>query len=344
MWSHRKPRWEHWLLNTADEPIRKLDGVKGGSIQLQGLTRLGGHGTLELQHVEEIDWMRHRVQSVYDPGTGDPAWPVGTMMLSSPDEQRTQFGVSYSVGLLPKTQVVDEDAFDQTFSVAAGANIINTAVGVLESTGETRIAVTPSSAVLANPQAWDAGVPKLTIINELLEAAGYWSLWVDGGGQFRVEPYVDPADREPAYEFVQGSDSIHFPEWSRDQDLSSVPNRFVCVGQGDDETPPLVGVAENTDPDSPFSFQARGRWVTRTEEGVEAASQAVIDQLARRRLLDAMSPVEHVRARHALIPLNPNDAILFTDSGFSERLTVQNMTVPFTWDAVVDAEWRRTGA
>lgn len=339
---HRKPRWEHWLLNELDEPISRLDGVVGGSVTLQGLTRLGGHGTLDLDdRGHEIDWMRHRVQSVYS--TGSESWPVSTMMLSSPTENYSSVGLSYSVGLLPKTQVIDEDAYDHSFSVAAGANIINTAVSVLESTGETRIAVTPSSAVLSNPQAWDAGESKLTIINELLEAAGYWSLWCDGSGQFRVEPYVNPADREPAYEFVQGEHAVHMADWVREQDLSSVPNRFVAVGQGDDETPPLVGVAENHDPNSPFSFQARGRWITRTETGVEAVSQRVIDDLAQRRLLGLMSPVEHVQVTHAVLPLNPNDAVLFTDSGYSQKLTVQNMSIPFTFDADVSAEWRRTG-
>lgn len=342
MRSHRMPRWEHWLLNSLDEPVARLDGVTGGSVTLQGLTRLGGHGDLDLdERGQGIDWLKYRVQSIYS--TGTESWPVSTMMLSSPTEHYAGGRVSYKVGLLSKVAIVDEDAFDTGYSLPAGANIIDAVTTVLESTGETRIAVTRSDATLSNPQAWEAGESKLTIVNDLLTAAGYWTLWADGSGQYRVEPYLDPADRSVSWEFVQGEASIHMPDWEREQDLSSVPNRFICVGQGDDEAPPLVGVAENMDPDSPFSFQARGRWITRREDGVEATDQAVITQIAQRRLLEQMSPVEHVKARHAVVPLHPNEAILFSDSGFTRRLTVLNMSIPFTDDADVSAEWRRIG-
>lgn len=343
----RKPRWTHYLLNESDEPLGTLDGVTGGSITVQGLTRLGGHGTLELDdRGQGIDWMKHRVQSVYDPGVqGVDPWPVATMRLSSPGEKHDGFVTGYSVGLLPKTVVIDEDAFPSMFSLKKGANIVDAVVSVIRSTGEERIAVTPSDATLSNPQSWDAGVSKLTIVNELLEAAGYWSLWADGGGQFRVEPYTEPGERPLAYSFVEGDASIHSPEWERDQDMSSVPNRFIVRGQGDDEKPPLFGVAENTSEDSPYSYQARGgKWITRTEEGVEGATQAVFTQLAQRRLRDAMSPVEHVKAKHELVPIDPNDAIWFESDGYAGRLTVQNMTIGFALDAWVDAEWRRTDA
>ena len=342
----RKPRWAHYLLNEADEPLGTLDGVTGGSITVQGLTRLGGHGTLEIDdRGQAIDWMKHRVQSVYDPGVrGVDPWPVATMLLASPGEQHTEFVTGYSVGLLPKTAVVDEDAFPTMFSLAKGAKIVDAVVSVIRSTGEERIAVTPSDATLSNPQSWDAGISKLTIVNELLEAAGYWSLWADGSGQFRVEPYTEPGERPLVYSFVEGEASIHSPEWQRDRDMSSVPNRYVVVGQGDDEKPPLVGLDWIKDPDSPYSFESRGRWITRTEDGVEGADQAVFDQLAQRRLRDALSPVEHVKAKHELVPLSPNDAIWFESDGYAGRLTVQNMTIGFALDSWVDAEWRRTDA
>lgn len=343
---NRSPRWTVWLLNRADEPVMALDGVTGGSVSLQGLTRLGGHGSLELDdRGQAIDWMAHRVQAVYDPGvSGVDPWPVATMLLSSPEERFTGTTRSYSVGLLPKTAVVDEDAFTSMFSLAKGANIVDAVVSVIRSTGEERIAVTPSAATLSNPQSWDAGVSKLTIVNELLEAAGYWSLWCDGSGQFRVEPYTDPGERALAYSFVEGAESIHSAEWVRDRDLASVPNRYVVVGQGSDDLPPLVGVAENMDAESPYSFQARGRWITRTEEGVEGADQSVFTQLAQRRLLAAMSPVEHVKVRHELVPVEPNDAVWFESGGYAGRLTVQNMTVGFGLDSWVESEWRRTDA
>lgn len=341
----RRPRWSFQLLDRSDWELGELDGAltSSGSIELVALSRLGGSGKLTLADVgQTIDWMSHRVQAVYDPGIpGADPWPVATMLLSSPTEKHTATGRVFEVGLLPKTVVIDEDRVEAAFSLAAGTPIIETVVQLIQSTGETRIAVTPSAATLSNPQLWPAGTSKLTIVNDLLQAAGYWSLWCDGAGMFRIEPYRAPADRAVAFEFAAGDASIYRPDWSREQNLSAVPNRFIVVGQGSDEEPPLVGLAENDDPDSPFSFQARGRWIPAIEEGVEGDSQQVFDQLAQRRLLDAMSPVAKLAVTHAIVPLAPNQVVRFRPASGAPRLaTVQRMSMQFGFDAHCSAEWR----
>lgn len=332
------PRWRYMLLDSEDRPLGLLDGVKGGSVSVAALSRLGGSGSLSLDHRTDIDWMRERVQITYENGT--QSWPVATLLFTSPSMTQHSNRREYSVDLATKMSVLDEDAYDHSLSIPAGTPIIPRVEAMIREAGETRLAVTPSDAELRNPMVWEAGESKLTIINELLEAAGYWSLWVDGAGQFRVEPYVNPADRPVAHEFIQGPESLHEIGWSREQDLSGVPNKFVVVGEGDDEEPPLVGVAVNENPDSPFSFQARGRWITRTEEGVEAESQAVVDQLAQRRLFDAMDPVARISVKHAVLPLDPNQLVRFRDSGHDVLATIQNMKYDLRFDASVSAEWR----
>lgn len=338
----RAPRWSYLLLDREDRPLGTLDGVLGGSVEVAALSRLGGSGSLTVdERGQTIDWMSHRVQCIYDPGIRDvAAWPVATMMFTSPQMRQTDTTRTYAVTLLSKMAVIDEDTVETSLSLAAGTAIIPAVVNLIESTGETRTAVTASAATLSNPLVWEAGESKLSIINDLLAAAGYWSLWCDGSGQFRVEPYVDPDARPTAYEFIDGETAIHTPEWGREQNLSSVPNKFVVVGQGSDETPPLIGVATNEDPDSPYSYQSRGRWITSVDEGVEGDSQAVFDQLARRRLWDAMSPVAKLTAEHAVIPLEPNQAISFTDHGETVRATIQRLSYEFTFDADCKAEWR----
>ncbi|MGU3424036.1 hypothetical protein ACLBWV_03800 [Microbacterium paraoxydans] len=331
--------WSFELLDSEDRPLGTLDGVTGGSGEIVAQSALGGSGSLDIDHRQDIDWMRHRVRALFT--AGDSSWPMGTYLLSSPTENHTEVGVSYSVGLLTKMNVPNEDTVEGRYTLPAGTAIIPTVVALIESTGEKRIAATASAAALTSGLTWEAGASKLTIINDLLQAAGYWSLWCDGSGLFRVEPYVDPASRPVAFEFEHGEKSLHFPDWNREQDHTSVPNRFVAVGQGDEEAPPLVGVATNENPDSPYSFQQRGRWITATEEGVEAASQAVIDQYAARKLIDAMTPVSRLAVTHAMLALDPNDLVAFTPEDGRRRLaTVQRMSFSFTFDTDVQAEWR----
>lgn len=332
-------RWSFQLLDSEDRPLGALDGVTGGSAEVVAQSTLGGSGSLALDHRQDIDWMSHRVQAVFHDGV--VSWPVGTFLLSSPTENHTAFGVTYDVGLLTKMNVIHEDTVEDRFSVAKDAAVIPAVVALIESTGETRVAVTDSDSTLTASLTWDAGTSKLTVINDLLQAAGYWSLWCDGSGLFRVEPYTNPADRPVAYTFEHGEASIHFPDWSRAQDHTSVPNRFIAVGQGDEDEPPLVGVATNEDPESPYSYQSRGRWITATEEGVEGDTQGVFDQYSARKLREAMAPVARLEVAHAMVNLPPNALVAFVpEDGVRRLATVQRMKVDFRFDTDIAAEWR----
>lgn len=331
--------WAFELLDSEDRPLGPLDGVTGGSAELVAQSVLGGSGALELDHRRDIDWMTHRVQAIYSDGT--VSWPVGTFLLSSPTESHTAFGVAYSVGLLTKMNVISEDTVEDRYSLAIGSPIVSTVVALIESTGEARISATESDVVLSSALTWEAGTSKLTVINDLLQAAGYWSLWCDGSGLFRVEPYVDPASRPVSFEFTHGEASVHFPDWGREQDNTSVPNKFVAVGQGDENVAPLVGVALNENPDSPYSYQSRGRWITAKDEGVEAETQAVIDQYAARKLRDAMNPASRLTVAHAMLPLDTNDLVAFIpEDGVRRLATVQRMSCSFAFDTDIQAEWR----
>lgn len=332
-------RWAFELLDAEDRPLHALDGVTGGSAEIVAQNPLGGSGTLELNHRHDIDWMSHRVQAIYSDGVD--AWPAGTYLLSSPAENHTDFGVTFTVGLLTKMNVIQEDTVEDRFSVPAGTSIIPTVVALIHSTGETRIAVTATGAVLTSALTWEAGESKLRIINDLLQAAGFWALWCDGSGLFRVEPYVSPELRPVSFEFEHGARSLYFPDWGKEQDHTSVPNKFVAVGQGDEETLPLVGVATNEDPTSPYSYQARGRWITATEDGVEGETQAIFDAYAARKLRELMAPVARLTVSHAMLNLDPNALVGFTpEDGVRRLATVQRMGMSFDFDTDIKAEWR----
>lgn len=333
-------RWEHTLLDDTDTPLRVLQHVTGGDCEIVAQSPLGGSGVLTLDDGDNIDWMRHRVQSVYI--NGAERWAVGTFLFASPREQHTATGINYEVVLLTKMNIIDEDSIEARLSLPENEPIIPAVVALIESTGETRIAVTGSTATLRTALTFEPGTSKLAIINELLEAAGYWSLWCDGTGMFRVEPYVDPEKRAPVIEFEHGETSIHAAEWEHEQDHTKVPNRFITVGRGDEETPALVGIATNENPDSPYSYQARGRWITAQETGVEGADQTVFDELAARRLRDAMHPVSRLTVTHGMVQLNPNDVVGFTPEDGQRRLaTVQRMRIRYQFDTDIEAEWRQ---
>lgn len=342
-------RWSFNLLDSEDRPLRTLDGASGGRWSIDAGTLLGGTASIVLNVKNGrdvgIDWMSNRIRATFHDGTA--SFDVGTYLFTAPTQVNTGEGVTgYQVDLLPKMNIPSEDKLDARLVLAAGVNVVDTVVNLINSTGETRVAATPSASLLQSDLTWDAATPKLTVINDLLQSIGYWSLWCDGSGLFRVEPYVRPTDRPVAYAFEHGEGSLHFPDWQYNQDVTSVPNKFIAVSSRTGDDPPLRGVAKNEDPTSPYSFQNRGkngqgRWITDSETGIEAESQEVIDQIAQRRLADRMAPVSKFKVRHAMLPLNRNDLVSFTPADGVRRLaTVQSMQGTFDPFTDVDAEWR----
>jgi len=87
----------------------------------------------------------------------------------------------------------------------------------------------------------------------------------------------------------------------------------------------------NEDPKSRFSYEARGRWVTHVETGVEATGQQVLDDLANRRLIDRSTPAASIEFQHLPVPLQPNDLVEFSSQGVVARAVVQK------WGMSLDA-------
>lgn len=322
--THRQADYTVTLLDSKDRVIRRLDGVTGGNITLSNSTRLRASGSLSLTEAcGPIDWMTQRVRVDY--ATSGQTWGLGVFLLSAPTRSYGEAGSTWDVDLSSPLALPDADCVDRTYVVKAGSNLIDVAAGLLRDTGLERLSITPSTATASSDIVYDPGKSKLTIANELLSAAGYWSAHPDGEGQVHLDPYVRPAARGVAYDFREGARAIHLPEWERELDAASVPNKVVLVSEGSQDKAALVGVATNEDPASAYSFQARGRWIVETQTGVEAANQESIDSQARRRLIDVSTPSASITIQHMPVPLQPNQVAGFSSQGHTTQGVVKEI-------------------
>lgn len=335
---HRQESWRFELLTLTGAPAGELDGVETATLEFNVNATIRGGGSLtwaaETRHCKEPDWAAHFIQPWFKV-TGEDGraqeWPMGVFIPAAPGAQYHDTGKTVEVELYDKLFILDNDRVERVHTVPAGANVVAAVRALIASAGpHHRHSIEDSTVTARSAMVWEPGTSKLRIINDLLESINYFSLWCDGYGTYRADHYTPPGSRPVAYEFADDEYSIYAPTFTREQDLFSVPNRVIQVGRGDEDKPGLIGVAENTDPSSPFSYQARGRWIAHVDEDVEAATQQVIDGIAQRRLAELSGAAANIEISHAHVPLELNDRVTFTRAARRISTTAVVQTMSYT--------------
>lgn len=347
------------LLDQDENLLGYLQNVlPGGEVSFDSYSSIKGSGRISVTDLgdDEIDWLNVRIRpTVLISRVGGASTvievPVGVYLCSAPTEKWTATGRAWDIELHDKLSILDQDIATgvvngvAAYTAAAGANIITLVKTLIGETGEAYPAILPDTSTLPNSLVWEVGTTRLKIINDLLDAGNYFSLWCDGQGQYQATPYVDPSNRPVLYEsihpFSSGPDSLMDPAWQRDRDIYSVPNRYVCIGQGSGTDEALVSEATNTNPLSPYSYARRGRWITTVETGVEAATQAALDAIAARRLAAATSVTTSITVQHAFLPdMLINTVVRFTNPSALLNIicTVRTTTIPFSPTALCSSK------
>lgn len=329
------------LLTSTDATLGNLEGVSGGHLEWNANANLPAGGSLQLEETDqEVNYSQDRIRLWWK--VDDQEWPLGVYVMAAPARKYTASGISRDITLIDKLTVVADDVLTTTLQLPTGANVVNAVVDQIMAAGETRIAATASSTTLSNPMAWEPGTSRLRVINDLLTVANYWALWTDRNGQFRVEPYIAPADRPVVFSFEEGAAAVHSPEWEFTLDLWEATNKVVMVSQANDAGVTMTATATDDNPDSPTSTVSMGRVLNPiVEENVEAATQADLQVQANRKLLDNSNVVGKLAVSHAALPIWYNEAVFFVSQGTSAKVTVTKMSLNLEPGAQISAEWRQ---
>lgn len=322
-----------------------LDGVVGGSVTWKRDALIKGGGTMRLTDLgQDIDWLndRFRISMTVNGVT----WPLGVWIPTAPTALWDGPSRVWDVELHDLLVVLDEDKVLQTTLANTGEDVLDYVVALIQSAGETFISATDIGATVTAPLTWMVGTSKLRIINDLLNASGYFPLRVNRDGAFLMEPYVQPAQRPYAYEFLDGPNSIYASAFSHTLDNFSVPNRVIATTNGDSENEGFVASAENDDPDSDYSYSNRGRWIALFYENVEAVTETALATWCRRKLADWSSPGASEKFSFMPVPIDIYDAARFRNqyAGLDMRVTIESVTIPLDGLALATADVRGVSA
>lgn len=322
--SSRSVRWRFELLDRRGR-TSTLDGVVACSIEQNIYATVRGGGSLTYLG-PAVDWLRHRIRvhAVVEAQGRSVEWPLGTFYAKAPATTITG----------SETDPVELELYDAMYHLSVRtttANPYHFAAG----SGAQRLrdfftrygvpaVVENSDNTLRNAMSWAPGTPYLRVVNDALEALGYFSCFADGMGVIRCNPYQAPATRGVERVFAEGPDSILAPEVRRDHDDFSVPNQVVLVGeQGEEGTRPLSVTV--TDTTSPYSYESTGVRIGHVEENVAAANVQVLEQIAWRRLNEVQRVQTTYEIASLLVPLQPNAVVRLHRKDIDVRAVVEKI-------------------
>jgi hypothetical protein len=217
------------------------------------------------------------------PDGGLAKWRKGMFIMEAGQRGTRQGGGVYrSINGQDQTVILNRDLATTVgfYQVAAGTILTAQVKLILADAGITRISIPDSAATLPTTRLWEQGTTMLKLVNELLSAAGYGSIFFDDAGVATANPYVVPADRAIAHTYRDDSASVIYPAMGDSLDVFDVPNRWVSVVSQSDRAP-ITSTFNNVSPSSPTSQVSRGYIVTKVITDSTAANQAALDTQVR---------------------------------------------------------------
>ena len=300
------------LLDSSNRLKAHLTNVLSGSVAYNALADIKRTGRFTVRDDGSINYLSDRIKPyarLKMPDGGWAEWALGVLILSTPPRKADAAGVvTREVEAYDQLQVLLDDKAADRYTVAAGTNYIVAVKAVLDSAGITAQNLTPTASTLPTARDWPPGTPKLRIINDLLGAVNYRSLWFDEQGVAVAQPYVSPADRAAEYTYQDDAQSVILPEVQEGLDLFEVPNKWVLVVSEADRLA-LSSTYTNSNPASPTSTVSRGRTIVDYRQ-VEAADQAALDAMAARLAFEASQVYEQVEFETGIMPMHSDSDVL----------------------------------
>lgn len=345
----RSERFSYRAYGLDFKPLGELTGVKGCDLDGSIWTAIRLSGSLEWVGQEPPAWGQILIQPWYHVEDVDE-WPLGMFYAAAPaTEHDSAPPKSVRVQLYDVTYpLLNWRKLPAPFSLPPGTVVTAAITAQLQAAGITRFSVTPSSATLTAPMAWDPGDSRGKVINDLAASISYWAAHADAWGTVHVDPYTPPLERSPAYHFARGENGIHVPKWAETCDDFNVPNRLSGIQKVADGQIPAVytAVLDELDPQSPYTVATRTFAVDgETLREVDAATPATLKAVVDRALLDAASKVRNLSVTHLWLPtVGLGDAVTFAPDGRVRRASVSKQSVSLQQSPfLVRSEWREVG-
>lgn len=333
---HRRESLRAELLDRNGKKIRDFEEVHGFRTTAAWLDDIRTGGTMTVQDNHDVDWLRSRVKLWYS--FNGHEFPQGVYLPATPTGARTSGERYREVELYDRTLVLHRDHHPERVNVEQGESIMLAVIEEILGAGEVIPSLPNETPTARLAMTWDPGTTRLRIVHDLLKSAGYRNLSVTPDGSYEIVKAIPDSQATPVWSFRDDQYSgLYLDGFEDEQDLFSVPNRWIGWTRSDGDEPGLYTVVENHDPASPHSIENLGMVVSRVTEDVEASSQAVLDAIILGNLTEATNATRTIEIEHPWLPIRLEDVVDFhnTEHGIHVRAKVTHIDTNFNLPGVL---------
>lgn len=310
--------------------------VEDASISIDFTRNIIGTAKFKIDDSVDLDYLSDRIK-VYYVLSGYEI-PLGVYMLLSPAQHFKICYVDRDVQGFDQLKALDDDILETSLTYDSGEVIVDKIKTVLESVGSwVKYNIEPSSETLQMPISFPMDKSKLFIINSLLSMINYYPLWVSGNGIFRAMRWSDA--QNVTWEFKEDNVNLYEPDVLRNVEYSGGYNKVIVIAnQFVAGTEPLYKewTMEDEGIEShPFSHTNTGRYVPKIFE-LEAASQDIVDLMARREIRKMLEKSETLDYPHAFITSRENDGLPYQGDHYLFKNTELNIYATYK---IIKQDW-----
>lgn len=289
-----------------------------------------------------FDPVRDYVKVYADVETGDDvqSYPLGLYRLAKPSGSIGRAVRTWNCQGYSLEDLLARDESDGPYSVPRGTDALQRAQDLIVSKARVpsdRVLFPAVSATLRHAFQTDAGGSTgsswLSIVNALLNAAGYYGVQTDAEGNFVTEKMGSRTVLEPDISYDGSYERMVVGSVGDAWDDERFANKIVVKSQDVADTPPLVAKAFNRNPDSEGSINYLGRTIQKTISLQTAVSLAEMQVMAQAELEKASGYYRKLALSH-----------LFDPRVFAPRRVYGVTLADVDGNVVVDGRWGQINA
>lgn len=282
--SSREIKFEYELLDKEDRKIGTIPEVSGSySFYADGEIKGIGRFNINEKYLKDINLLSERIKPYFHLKINSDwlKWGQGIYLLSAPNRNEEKGSVYRDIDAYDKGLILKEDQVDNRYFIPKGTYYTNVIRELILSTGIQKISIQESDLTLSIDKEYEIGTSKLEIINDLLKAINYNSVYFDENGFCMVRKYMNPIERPYEFEYSTNNESVTLYGANETLDSYNIPNKFVRYVENP-EADYMIASYVNDKASNPLSTVNRGRTITDIKAITDIPDQATLNDYVER--------------------------------------------------------------